>query len=125
MIAVEDGLKSRVWDEDEVRLIETIADQVAVAVNHARLFEKMRESSITDGLTGVYNRRHFSAQLDHEFRLCRRSQIPLSLIMIDLDFLKKINDTAGHLAGDAAIKHAADSIVASVRSTDTTARLRR
>jgi len=122
MIVVEDGLKTRIWDEDEIRLIETIADQVAVAVNHARLFEKMRESSITDGLTGVYNRRHFGAQLDHEFRLCRRSQIPLSLIMIDLDFLKKINDTAGHLAGDAAIKHTADSIVASVRSTDTTAR---
>src|SRR5581483_729750 len=118
-IAVEDTTATRLWDEEEVRLIETIADQVAVAVNHARLFEKMRESSITDGLTGVYNRRHFAAQLDHEFRLCRRSLIPLSLIMIDLDFLKTINDTAGHLAGDAAIKYTAKSIKEHLRSTDT------
>ena len=66
--------------------------------------------ALKDGLTSLYNRRHFSEQLDREWNRARREQSPLSMLMIDIDHFKQFNDTYGHLAGDRCIRGVADAI---------------
>ncbi|HET6719119.1 MAG TPA: diguanylate cyclase, partial [Rhodocyclaceae bacterium] len=65
-----------------------------------RLEEELKKRSITDGLTGLHNRRHFDKTLDNEFKRWRRYKTPMSVIMLDVDFFKKFNDTHGHECGD-------------------------
>jgi len=113
---------SRVWAENELLLLHTVADQLAVAVNHAHLFAQMQQQALTDGLTGCYNRRQFELQLEHDLHLAVRNGQPLSLIMLDLDNFKNINDKAGHDAGDVALRMLADTLRAELRAEDTAAR---
>ena len=74
--------------------LHTVADQLAVAVNQAHLFAQMQQQALTDGLTGCYNRRSFELQLERDLHLATRMRQPLSLIMLDLDHFKYINDQA-------------------------------
>jgi diguanylate cyclase (GGDEF)-like protein len=113
---------SRVWAENELLLLHTVADQLAVAVNQAHLFAQMQQQALTDGLTGCYNRRSFELQLERDLHLATRMRQPLSLVMLDLDNFKHINDQAGHDAGDAALVMLADSLRAELRAVDTAAR---
>lgn len=69
-----------------------------------RANEALKELSITDGLTQVYNRMHFEQQFDREWRRCARQGLPLSVLMIDADHFKRLNDSAGHLAGDQCLQ---------------------
>lgn len=69
-----------------------------------RANEALKELSITDGLTQVYNRMHFEQQFDKEWRRCARQGLPLSVLMIDADHFKQLNDSAGHLAGDQCLQ---------------------
>ncbi len=113
---------TRVWQENEVLLMRTVADQVAVAVNHARLFAQMQQQALTDGLTGCFNRRSFEMQLERDLHLATRMRQTVSLIMIDIDHFKRVNDTYGHDAGDIALRLIANSIRAELRGVDTAAR---
>jgi diguanylate cyclase (GGDEF)-like protein/PAS domain S-box-containing protein len=92
------------FDPNQIRLVETIAQQTSIAIDNAKLFEKMQEMAITDSLTGLYNRRYFYMLLDNEIERAKRYQSPLSLIMIDIDHFKLMNDKFGHLAGDEILK---------------------
>ena len=74
--------------------------------------------AITDGLTGLYNRRHFQESLDKEMRRCERENRPLSLLLLDLDHFKQFNDRWGHTEGDAALRRVAAQVMKSIRSTD-------
>jgi len=114
--------RKRVWQENEVLLLRTVADQVAVAVNHANLFAQIQQQALTDPLTGCYNRRSFEMQLDRDLQMARRLHHPLSLVMLDLDRFKHLNDSAGHDAGDAALRKLADSFRQELRSVDSPAR---
>jgi diguanylate cyclase (GGDEF)-like protein len=114
---------SRAWEENELLLLRTVADQVAVAVNHANLFAQIQQQALTDPLTGCYNRRSFEMQLDKELLMAKRSHQPLSLVMLDLDKLKQLNDSAGHDAGDAALRKLAECFREELRGVDTAARL--
>ena len=82
----------------------------------------LAELAITDGLTGLYNHRHFTQRLDEEFRRAMRYAQPLSLLMIDLDRFKAVNDTFGHAVGDAALRHASAVLRNELRTTDVLAR---
>jgi len=113
---------SRVWADNELLLLHTVADQLAVAVNQAHLFAQMQHQALTDGLTGCYNRRSFELQLERDMHLAIRMRQPLSLVMLDLDNFKRINDQAGHETGDAALCMLADSLRAELRAVDTAAR---
>src|SRR6266852_3654432 len=113
---------TRVWADNELLLLHTVADQLAVAVNHAHLFAQMQQQALTDGLTGCYNRRSFELQLERDLHLATRMRQPLSLIMLDLDNFKHINDRAGHDAGDVALCMLADNLRAELRAVDTAAR---
>jgi len=78
--------------------------------------------SKTDGLTGLFNHRYFQEQLDSEIRRTARNNAPLSVILTDIDFFKKVNDTYGHPAGDAVLRSVADIIRSRIRETDIAAR---
>jgi diguanylate cyclase (GGDEF)-like protein len=84
--------------------------------------EELRVMSITDSLTGRYNRRYIEDYLNRELELAVRTQDPLTILMIDLDHFKEYNDTYGHIAGDVALKELGDILVETVRRTDVVAR---
>jgi diguanylate cyclase (GGDEF)-like protein len=113
---------TRVWQENELLLLRTVADQVTVAVSHARLFSQMQQQALTDGLTGCFNRRSFEMQLERDLHMATRMRLPLSLILLDLDNFKRVNDTFGHEAGDVALRLLADGLRDELRSVDTAAR---
>ncbi len=112
----------RAWQENEILLMRTVADQVAVAVNHARLFQETQQQALTDGLTGCPNRRSFEMQLVRDLHMATRMRQPLSLIMLDVDHFKDVNDTHGHGAGDLALRMLADALREELRGEDTAAR---
>ncbi|MFL6335499.1 MAG: diguanylate cyclase [Pyrinomonadaceae bacterium] len=112
----------RLWQENELMLLRTVADQVAVAVNHARLFEQMQHQALTDALTGCFNRRFFEIQLERDLHLATRMRQPVSLILLDIDHFKRVNDTHGHDAGDAALRILANALREELRGVDTAAR---
>ncbi|MGI8732280.1 MAG: sensor domain-containing diguanylate cyclase [Pyrinomonadaceae bacterium] len=109
---------TRVWADNELMLLHTVAEQLTVAVNQAHLFAQMEQQALTDGLTGCYNRRSFDMQLERYLHLATRIRQPLSLIMLDLDNFKNINDRAGHEAGDVALRMLADSLRDELRAVD-------
>src|SRR5437588_3458978 len=114
--------RARVWHENEILLLRTVANQVAVAVNHAALFAQIQQQALTDSLTGCYNRRSFEMQLDKDIQMAKRLNQPLSLIMLDLDRFKHLNDTAGHDAGDEALRLLANCFRQELRAVDSAAR---
>lgn len=113
---------TRVWGENEVLLLQTVANQVAVAVNHANLFAQIQQQALTDALTGCYNRRSFEMQFDREMLMAKRQHQPLSLIMLDLDRFKQLNDSVGHDAGDQALRQLATCFKQELRGVDSAAR---
>ena len=82
------------------------------------MYTQTRHLSVTDGLTGLYNRRHFEVNLEREFMRAKRYKNNLSIAMIDVDFFKKVNDTYGHACGDYVLKEIAFLINEAFRKTD-------
>jgi diguanylate cyclase (GGDEF)-like protein len=122
VLVVEDDTPGRLWQDEEVLMVKTVSDQLAVAISHARLFRHVQTQAMTDALTGLYNHRYFQERLDRETKLADRNNGKVSLILLDLDHLKRINDTHGHRAGDAALCHAASVMLSSMREVDICAR---
>ncbi len=122
ILMVHQSSRLRDWQAGEVRLLAALADQLAVAISHAQLFEQVKHQSITDGLTSLYNHIYFKNRLAEELNRAQRKGTPCSLLMIDLDKLKQINDTYGHPVGDAAIRQVANVLKSLIRSGDTAAR---
>ena len=107
----------------EMDFLGLFAKQIEMAITIADLFQAVRDQAVTDALTGLYNRRYFEEALEKEVQRAKRQQQPFSIIGIDLDFLKKINDAHGHFYGDLAIKTIADVLKANARSVDVPARI--
>ena len=107
---------------DEIKLLGGIAGQAALAISNARLYEQMVALSITDPLTGVFNRRHLFDHLDMELRRAERYGDAVSVAMIDIDHFKRLNDTWGHAAGDRVLQAVAAALRRCVRRVDTVAR---
>ena len=107
----------------ETDFLGLFAKQIEMAITIADLFQAVREEAVTDALTGLYNRRYFEESLNKEVARAKRQNTPFSVIGIDLDFLKKINDTYGHSYGDLAIKTIADILKSNARSIDIPARI--
>lgn len=99
-------------------VLSTAAALLAVSLKNAELFLEVKENSARDGLTGCYNRRHALEVIDAELRRARRSQLPLSLLMFDIDHFKQINDRYGHLGGDAVLAAVGSRMRAVLRGSD-------
>jgi len=106
------------FTEERQRLLDTIGAMLAIAVRNAQLFEEVRDNSVRDALTGCFNRTHALHVIDTELRRARRSQMPVSLIMFDLDRFKEINDRYGHLCGDAVLAAAGARMRDVLRGSD-------
>ncbi len=106
----------------DMNMVDDLANRVAAVIAHAELFGQVERQAITDPMTGLFNRRYFQDQLTKEIDRYQRFGHPFSLIIADLDYLKKINDTYGHTSGDTAIKHIANIMKKSVRDVDTVGR---
>lgn len=121
-LTVEDDTQGRVWEHEELLMVKTVSEQIAVAVSHARLFRQVQTQAITDFLTGLYNHRFFQECLDREIKIAARNHDVVSLIILDLDGLKHINDAFGHRAGDMALVQVANILKRTVREIDICAR---
>jgi len=122
VLAVERRLQNRMFAESDVGPLFILADYAAIAIANARLFAAVQLASITDGLTGLFNRRHVMLLAEREFHRTRRFNRPLSAIMLDIDHFKRVNDTHGHAAGDQVIAEIARRISAGVRNIDVAGR---
>lgn len=106
------------FDETDLKLFDSVAEHLAVALENARLFEKTKRQAITDGLTGLYNKRYFIETLDKEIERARRSYHPISIFLMDMDNFKFYNDSHGHPAGDQLLRELAMIIRSSIRAID-------
>jgi len=113
----------------EISFCEIVAGAAANALERAQLFEEIQKANerlehlaVTDGLTGLYNHRFFRMRLADECERAKRYGLPLSCMIMDIDDFKKINDTFGHLQGDAILRGIADCATRCVRRSDIVAR---
>lgn len=110
------------FSREESQTCETINSQSAMVINNNRMYEKIKRFAVADGLTGLYNHRYFQEQLEKEYSRARRFNLSLSMIMLDLDHFKMINDTYGHQQGDVILKGVSAAIKRCVRDIDLLAR---
>ena len=100
------------------RLAATVAEQLALTLANLRLRETLRNQSILDSLTGLYNRRYMEETLERELAQAARAKSALGLMMIDLDHFKRVNDGSGHEAGDAWLRELGRFLRGSLRGGD-------
>jgi diguanylate cyclase (GGDEF)-like protein len=117
VVAVQSSHEAAFGPEHQ-RLLESLALQIAAALQNAHLYEL----AMVDGLTGLFVRRYFDARIDEEIERSRRYGTPFSVVMLDVDDFKKLNDTHGHLVGDRVLRAIAEVIKAQMRGVDTAAR---
>lgn len=110
------------YTSDHRRLLGLVAAQAAAVIDNALVFERAHEQSLTDVLTGLPNRRNFERQFGQELARVERQQGRLSLLVLDMDRFKQINDRFGHQAGDRALKQVAQVLRSSLRMYDVCAR---
>ena len=122
IIHVQLNVKWAVLEEPNERFFRLMSATAANALRNAQLFEEMEQKAKTDYLTGLYNHRSFQAMLTNEMARAGRLGNPLSLLIIDLDSLKDLNDQFGRLTGDGVIREVAETIRSGCREYDLPAR---
>jgi diguanylate cyclase (GGDEF)-like protein len=125
VLNVSDKAKGEAFNEMDFSLLKSIINNSAIAIERSFLYdqtEELRKLSITDPLTGIYNRRYLNRRLSEEITRYNRYKHPFSFMMLDLDSFKEYNDTFGHIAGDNLIKALANITEKSLRGIDIAAR---
>lgn len=112
----------RLENGDRIKIGNTIFKFISSQDMEAEYYDQLYQFSIKDGLTGLYNRKSFDDKLESEFSRCKRYGHSLSLVIIDIDYFKNINDTYGHLAGDAVLTNLSKLFGKFFRSVDFIAR---
>jgi diguanylate cyclase (GGDEF)-like protein len=118
VIELVNGAGDPPFTDDDLRVVTGIADFAAIAIDNARNFRRIQELTLTDEHTGLYNMRHLRALLQTEVERAKRFKHPLSLLFIDLDHFKRVNDTHGHLVGSAVLKEVGELLSRCVRQID-------
>ncbi|HEY3423811.1 MAG TPA: sensor domain-containing diguanylate cyclase [Negativicutes bacterium] len=111
-----------IFNEADMTILSTIADFAAIALENARNYKRINELVIIDDLTGLYNSRHFGEIIAYEVEHARECDAQLALVFLDLDHLKSINDTHGHLVGSRMLSELGGLIGRSIRGSDKAAR---
>lgn len=114
--------RSRGMDQAASAALDRMLPTFSMVVENLRLYEKMRLQAVTDGLTRAYNHRHFHELLTAEVKRAARNSRPVSLLMVDLDHFKRINDRWGHQCGDEVLGTVAERIGTQLRDSDVLAR---
>ena len=112
-------VETPIVDLDTEQVLTSLLSTAAAALESAHLHSTARELADMDGLTHLPNRRRFELDIDTEWERCRRYGRPLSLVMMDLDHFKRLNDQHGHLLGDQVLREVANAVGGALRSTDT------
>ncbi|MFA5375238.1 MAG: PAS domain S-box protein [Dehalococcoidia bacterium] len=110
--------KERTFSGEDQNLLKAISNEMSIGINNIMLLEKTRQLSVTDELTGLYNRRYFFEMLDVEINRAGRTKHPFSLVMLDLDGFKEYNDKYGHSNGDAVLEAFSQMLKSSIRKSD-------
>jgi diguanylate cyclase (GGDEF)-like protein len=118
VLAIGPKLSQEPYTKDDELTLMTLANQTAVAIENARLFYEVQQLAIIDDLTGIYNRRYLLELSDREFRRAQRFGRNLSLVMMDIDHFKQINDTFGHAVGDEVLEALAQRCQNNIRNVD-------
>ena len=106
----------------DVLILNTLADLLATALHNSFVFQKLQQQSITDGLTGIKTRRFFWEALSSEWKRASRSGRPFSVVLIDLDIFKEVNDSLGHLEGDLVLARVGRLLEQKCRQSNVVAR---
>ena len=105
-------------DPSQIDFAHILAEQLGLSIANLKLRETLRQQSIRDELTGLYNRRYFDETLEREISRVRRSHGQLAMIMVDLDHFKRFNDEFGHKAGDTVLQALAHALEHNIRTSD-------
>ncbi len=117
-----ESLREHSFSPQDVMTLQSLADQLAIALHNARAYQLALDQAITDGLTGLKTHRYFREALDREWRRSARTGRPFSVIMMDLDGFKQVNDQGGHLEGDRVLAAVATLLDARSRQSNVVAR---
>jgi len=122
VILADNIFNGRDIDPDEIRGLTTLGNLAAIAIEKARLHQRIKDMAALDGLTGVFNRRHYEQRFEQELARARRAGRSLSLLLFDIDHFKNCNDSHGHECGDLVLKDLAAFLKDRVRTEDLVAR---
>jgi len=122
VIQLLNGVGQGQFTEQDQRILATIADFTAIAIENSRLHQQVSSLTITDDLTGLYNARHFQTLCDYEMERASRYGNELSMVFLDLDHFKQVNDTYGHLTGSRLLKEVGALFKKVIRVVDHAAR---
>ncbi len=109
-------------DSRQISLVEVMCNQAATSIANAKMHAEIERMATTDGLTGLCNHRVFQQKLTEELKRSERHETPLSLLLTDIDFFKKVNDTYGHPVGDLVLKGVSKVLLHEIRDIDIAAR---
>ena len=123
LLCVDNLFKPRFISKSDVATLTNFATQSGLAIESYRLHEKITNLTITDPLTGVYNRRYFDKYFAVEIARCNRYNRPCGLLYVDIDHFKKVNDRWGHMVGDDVLKNVAMLLRSQVRNLDAVSRI--
>jgi len=107
---------------EDVSALESVSDICATAIQNARHFERVRQMAYVDGVTGIFNRRYFELRIAEELARSTRHGLTFSVIMLDIDHFKRLNDDFGHLAGDEVLRQVAAILAQQLRKSDVASR---
>jgi diguanylate cyclase (GGDEF)-like protein len=117
-----ESFREHSFSQQDVLTLQSLSDQLALALHNARAYQSALDQAITDGLTGLKTHRYFMEALDAEWRRSTRTGRPFSVIMMDLDGFKRVNDHGGHLEGDKVLAAVASLLDARSRQSNVVAR---
>ncbi|MFQ5823116.1 MAG: diguanylate cyclase [bacterium] len=122
LVIIGEKHNKKPYTQSEIEIYTLLTKFLAVALTNSRLYKNMEHVSLTDPLTGLFNRRYFENYLQNEISRARRFNHPLSLVMLDIDYFKNYNDRLGHPTGDMLLKQLANILIKTVRCSDILAR---
>jgi diguanylate cyclase (GGDEF)-like protein len=117
LLAIRDG-RPNGFEPGDLNILTALANQTAIAIENADLYERLKHEAITDGLTGVFNYKTLMQTLRTELRRAQRYVHPVTFVMADVDYLKRYNDRFGHLAGSEVLAQLAQLLAGNCRNTD-------
>jgi GGDEF domain-containing protein len=113
-----ENMEQALYTEHKAQLVTMIAEHIALALSNLKLKETLRQQSIRDALTGLYNRRYMEETLERELSRAARETLPVGVMMFDIDHFKNFNDLEGHDAGDELLRELGAMLNKSIRGSD-------